>query len=81
VGGVEFPSDGERFKKGDIILTLDGTHGNLDILAPVDGTVHEVNEELIDQPEMITDDPLEGGWLFKFEVEDPEQLIGLDGNQ
>ena len=35
-----------------------------DVLSPVDGTVAEVNEELLDSPGMINDDPY-GAWLVK----------------
>ena len=35
-----------------------------DVLSPVDGIVAEVNEELLDSPGMINDDPY-GAWLVK----------------
>ncbi len=38
-----------------------------DVLSPVDGTVSEVNEELLDSPGMINDDPY-GAWLVKADI-------------
>ena len=38
-----------------------------DVLSPVNGTVVEVNEDLLDSPGMINDDPYEA-WLIKVEI-------------
>lgn len=38
-----------------------------DVLSPVNGTVVEVNEDLLDSPGMINDDPYDA-WLIKVEI-------------
>jgi glycine cleavage system H protein len=67
VESIEFPEDGESFKKGETVLGLEGSLGKLDIFAPSNGTIHELNKELQESPEAIVDDLLEGGWLFRYE--------------
>ncbi len=48
-----------------------------DVYAPVSGTVVEVNENLLDQPELINKDPYGEGWIAVIEVESEEELAKL----
>ena len=46
-----------------------------DVLSPVNGTVTEVNEELLDSPGMINDDPY-GAWLVTADItSDNDELL------
>ena len=47
-----------------------------DLYAPVSGKVTEVNEELVDAPEVINDEPY-GSWMIKIEMSDPSEADGL----
>ena len=47
-----------------------------DIMAPVSGTVIEVNEEVIDNPELVNDDPYKN-WILKIEMDDESELDDL----
>lgn len=66
---VEASEEGEAFDHGDIIVTLEGSVANLEVLAPASGAVYEVNEMAIEDPERISQDPLEEGWLLKLELD------------
>ena len=48
-----------------------------DIYSPVSGTVKEINESLMDEPEKINEDPFGAGWLFAIE---PSNLDAEKGN-
>ncbi len=48
-----------------------------DIYAPVSGEVVEVNVALEDSPELINEDPEEGGWIVKIKMSDPSELDAL----
>jgi glycine cleavage system H protein len=74
VESVELPSDGDDFSKGDVIATVDGTNGKLEVIAPASGFVKEINESLGEEPGVVSEDPLEEGWLVKLEVEDTSEL-------
>ena len=51
------------------------TAGEPDLLSPVSGTVCEINEELLDAPEKINEDPY-GAWMIKVEgAEEGEDLM------
>lgn len=71
---IEFPDEGEEFDKGQTIATVIGLTGKLEIVSPASGTISEINNLVIDQPEIITEDPHEEGWLIKIEVSDPSEL-------
>ena len=49
--------------------------GDVESVKPVSGTVCEVNEDLLDQPELLNEDPY-GTWIIKVEnVTDTEELL------
>ncbi len=72
--GVEFPDDGDDFTKGDVVVTVDGSSGKLEVTTPASGVILEVNEAAKEEPEIVSDDPLEEGWLVKLEIEDTSDL-------
>jgi glycine cleavage system H protein len=74
VQSIEFPEEGLDFEKGEVIATVDGTNGSLEISAPAAGLVQEVNEAAKEEPDMVSDDPLEEGWLVKIEIQDKTDL-------
>ena len=74
VQSIEFPDEGADFGKGDVVVTIDGSNGKLEVVAPATGIVQEVNEAAKEEPDMVSDDPLEEGWLVKLEIEDTSDL-------
>ncbi|WP_088125418.1 glycine cleavage system protein H, partial [Klebsiella pneumoniae] len=48
-----------------------------DIYAPVTGVVIEVNEDLQNSPELINEEPYDGGWIVKVKMSDPDELKDL----
>ena len=47
-----------------------------DLIAPISGTVVEVNDALSDNPELLNSDPY-GQWIIKVEMSDPTELEKL----
>ena len=74
VQSIDFPDEGLDFEKGEIIATVEGTNGSLEISAPASGLVEEINEAAKEEPDMVSDDPLEEGWLVKIEIQDKSDL-------
>jgi glycine cleavage system H protein len=77
VQSIEFPDEGDDFQKGDTVVTLDGAIGKLEVITPATGVIQEVNEAAKEEPDMVSEDPLEEGWLFKMEMEDTSELQEL----
>jgi len=74
VQSIDFPEEGLDFEKGEIIVTIEGTNGSFEVSAPASGIVQEINEAAKEEPEMVSDDPLEEGWLVKIEIQDTSDL-------
>lgn len=71
---VELPSEGDEITKGDPFGAVESTKAVSDLYAPVSGDVVEVNEALLDSPELINKDPYGEGWIIKVKVYDPGEL-------
>lgn len=74
VEAIEFPDEGDDFDKGDIVVTVDGSNGKLEVTTPAAGIVQEINEAAKVEPDMVSEDPLEEGWLIKLEIQDSSDL-------
>ena len=62
---VELPEVGTGVDAGDELGTLESVKAVSEFLAPVAGEVTEVNERLIDEPNLVNEDPYGDGWLVK----------------
>lgn len=78
---VELPEVGTEVNLGDEVAVLESTKAAADIYAPVTGTIIEINDALNDQPEDINISPMDEGWLFKIELQKPEELDQLMGER
>ena len=74
---VELPEEGDTLVADDPVVVIEGSEDAIDLLAPLDGEVVEVNTRLVDAPELISDDPQGDGWLFKMSLDDPDELDAL----
>ena len=62
---VELPEADAAFDSGDELGTLESVKAVSEYLAPLAGTVVEVNERLEDEPNLVNQDPYGDGWLVK----------------
>lgn len=75
---VNLPEEDAEAVKGETICDVESVKAVSDVYSPVSGTVSAVNEELMDSPEMINNDPY-GAWLFKLtDVSDTEDLLDAE---
>ena len=65
---VELPEVDAEVAQGKALGAVESVKAVSDVYAPVGGKVVEVNEELLDSPELINDDPYGGGWIAKIEA-------------
>jgi glycine cleavage system H protein len=72
---VNLPSEGDEVTAGESFGDVESVKAVSDVFSPVSGTVAEVNEELLDAPQLINEQPYEA-WLIKVEnVGDTEELL------
>lgn len=78
LGGLVFvnlPEEGGDVVMGDAFADVESVKAVSDIYSPVTGTVAEINEELLDAPEMINDAPYDA-WFVKVEnITETEELM------
>jgi len=48
-----------------------------DLFSPITGEVTEINDKLLDHPELVNEDPFGEGWLIKVTMADVEEADGL----
>ena len=75
---VELPEVGLEFAKNEVFATIESVKAASEIYMPIGGVITEVNEALINTPEIINEDPYEKGWLVKIKSETvQEDSLGL----
>ncbi len=75
---VELPEVGSEFAKNEVFATIESVKAATEIYMPIGGKVTEINEELINSPELINEDVWEKGWLIKIETNTyQEDSLGL----
>jgi glycine cleavage system H protein len=62
---IELPKAGGVFRQGQTMAIVDSVKASSDIYAPISGEILEVNEGLIENPEMINQSPYDSGWIAK----------------
>ena len=78
---VELPEVGEHVEVDDEIAVVESVKAANDVFAPLAGTIVEVNEALLEQPELVNHDPFGKGWIFKMKPDHRGDLKGLlDGD-
>jgi len=73
---VELPEVDDEIEEEEMFSAVESVKAASDIYMPVDGKVVEVNEELLDNPELINEDAFEN-WIVKVELSDKSQLDEL----
>ena len=74
---VDLPDVEDEIEAGDSFSLVESVKAASDIYAPISGEIVEINEELEDSPELINEEPYEGGWIVKVKMSDPSELDNL----
>jgi len=74
---VELPQKGMSFDQGKDVAVIESVKAASEIYTPVTGEILEINSSLEESPEVINDDPLGSGWLYKMRVLNPGELKSL----
>lgn len=61
---AELPSAGDEIKQNDPYGAVESVKAVSDLVAPLSGTIEKVNEEVMDKPELLNEDPYKKGWLL-----------------
>ncbi|EGQ8017202.1 glycine cleavage system protein GcvH [Vibrio alginolyticus] len=74
---VDLPDVEDEVEAGESFSLVESVKAASDIYAPITGEIVEINEELEDSPELINEEPYEGGWIVKVRMSDVSELDNL----
>ena len=73
---VDMPEVDDEVTAGEEFGAVESVKAASDLISPVSGTVVEINEDLEDQPELVTEDAY-ANWIIKVELSDKGDLDNL----
>ncbi|MCD1285200.1 MAG: glycine cleavage system protein GcvH [Brevibacterium sp.] len=74
---VDLPAVGDSITAGESCGEVESTKSVSDLIAPVSGSITEINESLDDSPETVNSSPFEDGWMYLVELSEPAQVESL----
>jgi len=75
---IEFDVDvDDEVSAGGSMATIESVKAAAEVVFPVSGKVIEINQALIDTPELLNESPYEKGWLVKIQASDESELDNL----
>ena len=73
----EPPEPGSNLTKNQSYGEVESVKAVSDVIAPLSGEVLEVNQQVVDAPETVNEDPYGGGWLVRIRLSSPDELEAL----
>ena len=74
---LDLPPVGTRLEQFAKLGEVESVKAVSEIYSPISGEVMEINQEAVDHPEVVNEDPYGKGWFLRVEFDDPSQLDSL----
>lgn len=74
---IELPELGASIESDDPFGSIESPKAVEDLIAPVSGEVVRRNDEVVDNPEIVNDDPYGEGWLIAVKLDETTDLDAL----
>jgi len=74
---VELPEIGRKLKQNEQFGVVESTKAASELYSPLSGEVIEVNKEVINNPQLINEDPFNKGWMIKIKISNIKELDNL----
>ncbi len=65
---VELPEVGKQIEQNGNLCVVESVKSVSDIFSPISGEIVEVNKALENSPELVNNEPFEGGWMVKLKA-------------
>ena len=77
---VDLPEVDDEITAGTEMGEIESTKSVSDLFSPLSGTVLEINDAVVDTPELVNSSPCGEGWLLKARFEQlPDDLLSAEG--
>jgi glycine cleavage system H protein len=73
----EPPEVGASVTKDQAYGEVESVKAVSDVIAPLSGEVLEVNQAVVDAPEIVNEDPYGNGWLIRIRLADHDEVDAL----
>jgi glycine cleavage system H protein len=70
---VELPEVGSKLGKGAEFGTVESVKAVSELYMPVGGEITKINPALEDAPELVNNEPYDGGWMIEVKMDDPAE--------
>lgn len=80
INKTNLPAVDEEVAPDEVCGELETDQGPMNLYCPIDGTVIEVNEAVVENPSLIQEDCFGDGWLFKVEPRKASDLKKLSSS-
>lgn len=77
---VELPDPGEEINQFEQFGVIESVKAVSDVYAPAGGKIIEINQKVIEQPELVNESPYDNGWLVKIKVNNEKEKENLMNN-
>ena len=74
---IEYAKESGSISAGDSFGEIESVKATSELYCGIDGEVVQVNNELVDSPQTVNDDPWDAGWMIKVKPSNPEQVKSL----
>ena len=74
---VEIESLEQEIKSGEVFGSVEAVKTVSDLFMPMTGEIIEVNQKIIDNPELVNSDPYGEGWMIKIKILDSNEVEDL----
>ncbi len=74
---VELPAVGRKVKADEACAVVESVKTASDIYSPISGEILEVNQAVVDKPELVNSDPHGNGWFYKIKLSEAAELNAL----
>ena len=74
---AELPEKGANVEKDVTAGVVESTKAASDVYTPVSGEVVDTNQEIVDDPSKINQDPENSAWFFKLKIKDKSEMDSL----
>ena len=74
---LDLPSPGATLSRFERMGEIESVKAVSDLFSPITGEVVEVNQEVVDAPELVNEEPYGRGWLLKVRLGDADGPEGL----
>ncbi|MDE2802330.1 MAG: glycine cleavage system protein GcvH [Chloroflexota bacterium] len=78
---VVLPAVGSTVQKDSKMGEIESVKSVSDLFVPVSGEVIETNQDVIDHPERVNEDPHGAGWMVRVRMSNPSEVDGLLTNE